>query len=79
MNGIDINALNLYNDGVKIWSKSGQQGNMWKKAEVTITGKYDVSDSDVFFFFIKVLKVQFQLHKIHRKMVNSLVLFGLFS
>ena len=50
MNGIDINALNLYNDGVKIWSKSGQQGNMWKKAEVTITGKYDVSDSDVFFF-----------------------------
>ena len=47
MNGIDINVLNLYNDGVKIWSKSGQQGNVWNKAEVTIKGKYDVSDSDV--------------------------------
>ena len=48
MNGIDINALRLFNNGVKIWSKSGQQGNRWNKAEVTIIGNYDVSDSNGF-------------------------------
>ncbi|KAJ7393860.1 hypothetical protein OS493_003527 [Desmophyllum pertusum] len=40
MYGFDVNTLNLNNNGKKFWSMNGDQGNTWKKAEVTITGDY---------------------------------------
>ena len=43
MYGVHVKALNLYNGGNKIWNMKGDQGDSWKRAEVTITGDYDVS------------------------------------
>ena len=43
MYGTNINKLNIYNGGNEIWTKSGNQGNAWKKAEVSVTGNFDVS------------------------------------
>ena len=43
MYGSGIGTLNIYNCGKRLWSMSGNQGNAWKKAQVTVTGKYDVS------------------------------------
>lgn len=43
MYGRNINRLNVYNRGALVWSKVGQQGNAWKKAEVPITRSVDVS------------------------------------
>lgn len=43
MYGTNINRLNIYNRGKVIWTMAGNQGNSWKKAEVSITGDYDVS------------------------------------
>ena len=43
MYGSGIGTLNIYNCGKRLWSMSGNQGNAWKKAQVTVTGMYDVS------------------------------------
>ena len=43
MYGFHVKTLNLYNGGSKIWNMKGDQGDMWKRAEVTITCDYDVS------------------------------------
>ena len=43
MYGVHVRALNLYNGGSKIWNMKGDQGDSWKRAEVTISGDYDVS------------------------------------
>ena len=45
MYGVHVRALNLYNGGNKIWNMKGDQGDSWKRAEVTITGDYDVSSA----------------------------------
>ena len=42
MYGVHVKALNLYNGGNKIWNMKGDQGDSWKRAEVTISGDYDV-------------------------------------
>ncbi|XP_073238534.1 chymotrypsinogen B-like isoform X2 [Porites lutea] len=42
MYGRYINRLNVYNRGALVWSKVGQQGNAWKKAEVPITRSVDL-------------------------------------
>ena len=43
MYGVHVRALNFYNGGSKIWNMKGDQGDSWKRAEVTISGDYDVS------------------------------------
>ena len=47
MYGRDIKTLNVYNGGNVIWTKSGNQGNAWKKAEVSISGNFDVSVEEI--------------------------------
>ncbi|KAL9985328.1 hypothetical protein ACROYT_G007718 [Oculina patagonica] len=42
MYGKTINQLNIYNRGKVIWTMTGEQGNAWKKAEVSISGNYDL-------------------------------------
>ncbi|CAH3103831.1 unnamed protein product, partial [Pocillopora meandrina] len=42
MYGVHVKALNLYNGGNKIWNMKGDQGDSWKRAEVTISGDYDL-------------------------------------
>lgn len=42
MYGSAINYLNLFNHGNNIWRMAGDQGNAWKKAEITIIGDYQV-------------------------------------
>lgn len=43
MYGKYINSLNIYNGRQLIWNMKGEQGNSWKKAEVSISGDYNVS------------------------------------
>lgn len=43
MYGSNIKTLNIYNRGTVVWTKSGNQGKVWKKGEVSINGKFDVS------------------------------------
>lgn len=45
MYGTAINYLYLYNHGNNIWRMAGDQGNAWKKAQITIIGDYQVSES----------------------------------
>lgn len=45
MYGSAINYLYLYNHGNNIWRMAGDQGNAWKKAQITIIGDYQVSES----------------------------------
>ena len=43
MYGNTINTLNIYSRGQKVWSKNGNQGNVWRKASFSISaGRYDV-------------------------------------
>ena len=46
-----MGTLNIYNGGYKLWTKSGNQGNEWKKAEVSVTGNFDVSVEEIEFQF----------------------------
>ena len=50
MNGGDIGALKVYSGGQIKFSKSGSQGNAWKKAEVDITAVGSVSITYLKFF-----------------------------
>ena len=43
MYGKTVNQLNVYLGSSKVFSKSGAQGNEWKKAEVSINGQGNVS------------------------------------
>ena len=45
MYGLNIKTLNVYNGDEVIWTKSGDQGDAWHKAEVTIIGDFDVSEA----------------------------------
>ena len=42
-----MGTLNIYNQGYKLWTKSDNQGNEWKKAEVSVTGNFDVSVEEI--------------------------------
>ena len=43
MYGNTTNTLNIYSRGQKVWSKSGNQGNVWKRDNFSIgAGRYDV-------------------------------------
>ena len=47
MFGTHINTLNVYQDKTVIWSRSQNQGNIWKKGTVTLKGQatpYEVSN-----------------------------------
>ena len=48
MNGNDVKDLNVYLGSAKVFSKSGSQGNAWKKAEVSISGQGNVSHLQLF-------------------------------
>jgi len=43
MYGNDVAEIYLYSRGKKVWRIAGDQGDVWRKAEVTIKGDYDVS------------------------------------
>ena len=43
MYGDTINTLNVYNGNTKMFSKSGNQGNEWSTAEITMTLQNKVS------------------------------------
>lgn len=50
MFGGHINTLNVYADTRLIWSRSTNQGNVWRKGSVTVAGStlpYEVRDSVV--------------------------------
>jgi hypothetical protein len=36
MYGSDMGSLNVLVDGNSVWTRSGDQGNSWKKADITI-------------------------------------------
>jgi hypothetical protein len=36
MYGSDMGTLNVLVDGNSVWSRKGDQGNRWKKADITI-------------------------------------------
>ena len=44
MYGSTMGTLNVYVNGVKVFSASGNKGNNWRKAELTVTssGMYEV-------------------------------------
>ncbi|KAJ7393791.1 hypothetical protein OS493_003451, partial [Desmophyllum pertusum] len=44
MNGTTMGTLNVYVNGVKVFSASGNKGNNWLKLELTVTlsGMYEV-------------------------------------
>ncbi|KAJ7394106.1 Chymotrypsin-like elastase member 3B [Desmophyllum pertusum] len=42
MYGSTIGTLSVSNKGKALWSMTGNQGNSWKKAEVSISGAYDL-------------------------------------
>lgn len=44
MYGNDINELYLYNRGKNVWRMSGDQGDEWKKAQIIITGNFQVRE-----------------------------------
>ena len=52
MYGMNIKTLNVYNGGEVIWTKSGNQGDAWHKAEVSIIGDFDVSVEEINFQFL---------------------------
>ena len=81
MYGQTINALNIYNRGQRIWSMNGNQGNSWKKAEVQISGDFDVSFTIqpglVFLLVIdRLIYVSFKFNYGARIRHNILVLLG---
>ena len=43
MYGASIGKLRVYNNGKVLKSMAGNQGNSWKKVDMTISGDYDVS------------------------------------
>ena len=43
MYGATINRLNVFNGNNTVFTKSGQQGNMWMYAEVTVYVQNNVS------------------------------------
>ena len=43
MYGNDVDEIGLYSRGKRAWRMVGNQGDVWRKAEITITGDYDVS------------------------------------
>lgn len=48
MFGNHIDTLNVYQDSDRIWSRSNNQANIWRKATITLKGKttpYEVSIS----------------------------------
>jgi hypothetical protein len=36
MYGSDMGTLNVLVDGNSVWTRTGDQGNIWKKADITI-------------------------------------------
>lgn len=64
MYGNDVDEIHLYSRGKKVWRMAGNQGDVWRKAEITITGHYDVSYMvyciDLAFIFeTKILHISF--------------------
>ena len=58
MYGATIGKLNIRGGGRIIWSKSGNQGNAWKKALVSITSDINVS--------VEEIELQFQWYRYSR-------------
>ena len=53
MYGVTINTLNVYNGITKVFTKSGNQGNIWLNAKLTMTLQATVSCiSDVMFILV---------------------------
>ena len=52
MQGSDMGTLNIYNNNVKVFSKSGNQGNQWHQASVDLSGNLDVSGLHVELKFV---------------------------
>ena len=44
MYGNDVGEIYLYNRGRTVWRMAGNQGDVWRRAEIKITGDYDVRD-----------------------------------
>ena len=44
MYGNDVGEIYLYNRGRKVWRMAGNQGDVWRRAEIKIAGDYDVRD-----------------------------------
>ena len=47
MYGSSMGTLNVYNKNVKIFTKSGNQGNVWKKVTTTLHPSDVVSEMDI--------------------------------
>ena len=45
MYGADMGTLNVFSGNMIVFNKSGNQGNIWKKAERTIVLGHDVSSA----------------------------------
>ncbi|CAH3014018.1 unnamed protein product, partial [Porites evermanni] len=41
MYGNDVGEIYLYNRGRTVWRMAGNQGDLWRRAEIKITGDYD--------------------------------------
>jgi len=49
MYGETINTLNVYNGNTEIFTKSGNQGNVWLFAKVTVTLQSEVSSIHILY------------------------------
>ena len=47
MYGTNIDALNIYCNNVKVYTRKGPQGNVWKKDSVTLNGNKNVSQHSI--------------------------------
>ena len=55
MYGATINRLNVFNGNSTMFTKSGQQGNMWMYAEVTVFVQNNVSSLKTVYWSISEL------------------------
>ena len=55
MYGATINRLNVVNEKSTVFTKSGQQGNMWMYAEVTVFVQNDVSSLKTAYWYTSEL------------------------
>ena len=78
MYGATINRLNVFNGNCTVFTKLGDQGNMWMYAEVTVFVQYNVSSlKTVHWSITELLRYQKKTLSIQREFSNANQLFSL--